>query len=147
MLKEPIEEKYTEILKQRLALEGEVAQWKQRHVNDVTRYKQRANRLILLLLLLPLTTFIFKRKPTPSVDWHPIAAQRDSLQILLNNLEKTSVKHIKYSIQKGDNPSSLGLHFYNDEKAAYQIIKDNNLDAYGPERELKTGDTLTIYYR
>jgi hypothetical protein len=147
MLIEQLEEKYKEVLKQRLTLEGEVALWKQRYQEDVARYKQRANRYILLLLLLPLIALFFKRQPPPSVDWQPFALQRDSLKNLLDNLAHTSVHQIKYIAKKGDTPASLALLFYNDEKAAAQIIKENYLDLLGYVREIKAGDTLKIIFR
>jgi hypothetical protein len=147
MLIEPFEEKYKEVLKQRLTLEGEVALWKQRYHEDIARYKQRANRYILLLLLLPLVALFFRRQTPPSVDWQPFAIQRDSLKNLLDNLEKTHVRQIKYIAQKGDTPASLGSLFYNNEKAAAQIIRDNYLDLLGYVREIKAGDTLKIIYR
>ena len=150
MLQEPIEERYNEVLRQRIALVGEMAILRQQHEEELKKASKSPYRFLYILLILPLTTFLCGKKIDPSVYERQIAAQRDSItqlrsQMLL--LEKTRIKQIKYAIRPGDDLSIIGKLFFNDINAAYQIGKDNGLYSDYQHQHIGLGDTLVINFR
>ncbi len=153
MLNEPIEEKYNEVLRKRIALEGEIAMMRRNHEAELHQSDKRSYRYLWLLLILPLTTLLCRKKIDPSVYERQIVAQRDSIQQLsqlkqqMEALEKTSVRKVKYVIQKGDDLAKIGDLFFNDIKTGYQIGKDNNLYSDFQHQHLNPGDTLVIKFR
>ena len=147
---EPIEQRYNDLLKQRLALKGELALLKKTKEGEIAAERRSRYKMLLGLLLLPLFTFLCNQKTPPSVYEHKIAVQRDSIQQLLDDtalLLKTEKDSIRYVIQKGDMLISLGQLFYNDSTAGYQIGKDNGFTTERQHRKLVIGDTLTIHFR
>jgi hypothetical protein len=147
---EPIEQRYNDLLRQRLALKGELALLKKTKEAELAAERSSRYKMLLGLLLLPLFTFLCNQKTTPSVYEHKIAVQRDSIQQLLDEktqLLKTEKDSIRYVIQKGDMLISLGQLFYNDSTAGYQIGKDNGFTSDRQHRKLVIGDTLTIHFR
>ena len=150
MLQEPIEERYNEVLRQRMALVGEMALLRQQQKEELKKADKRSYRFLYILLILPLTTFLCGKKIYPSVYERQIAAQRDSISQLQSEmllLEKTQIKQIKYAIRPGDDLSIIGNLFFNDIKAAYQIGKDNGLYSDYQHQHLHPGDTLVINFR
>jgi hypothetical protein len=153
MLNEPLEERYNELLRKRIALEGEIAMMRRNHEAELRLSDKRSYRYLWLLLILPLTTLLCQKKIDPSVYDRQIVAQRDSIQQLLQlknqmeTLEKTTVRQVKYVIKEGDDLAKLGLLFFNDLKTGYQIGKDNNLYSDYQHQHLIPGDTLLINFR
>lgn len=153
MLQEPIEERYNDLLKKRISLEGELAMTRRQHQQELHLSDKRAYRYLFLLFLLPLTTLLCRKEIHPSVYERQIAAQRDTIQQLLQlkerieALEKTTVKQVKYVIKKEDDLAKIGLLFFNNMKAGYQIGKDNSIYSDYQHTHLKPGDTLLINFR
>ena len=150
MLQEPIEERYNEVLRQRIALVGEMAILRQKHKEELQKAQKSPYRFLYILLVLPLTTFLCGKKIDPSVYERQIAAQRDSITQLQSEvllLGKTQIKQIKYAIRPGDDLSIIGNLFFNEKKAAYQIGRDNGLYSDYQHQHIRPGDTLLINYR
>ena len=150
MLQEPIEERYNEVLRQRIAVVGEMAILRQQHKEELKKANKSPYRFLYILLILPLTTFLCGKKIDPSVYERQIAAQRDSISQLQSErilLEKTQLKQIRYAIRPGDDLSIIGNLFFNDIKAAYQIGRDNGLYSDYQHQHLNPGDTLVINFR
>ncbi len=150
MLQEPIEERYNEILRQHMALKGEMAMLRQKQTEDLRKADKRSYRFLYILLILPLTTFLCGKKIDPSVYERQIAAQRDSISQLQSEmalLEKTQIKQTRYVIRPGDDLSIIGNLFFNDIKTAYQIGKDNGLYSDYQHHHIRPGDTLVINFR
>ena len=150
MLQEPIEERYNEILRQHIALKGEMAMLRQKQTEDLRKADKRSYRFLYILLILPLTTFLCSKKIDPSVYERQIAAQQDSitqLQSAMILLEKTKIRQTQYVIRPGDDLSIIGNLFFNDIKTAYQIGKDNGLYSDYQHQHLHPGDTLVINFR
>ena len=150
MLQEPIEERYNEILRQHIALKGEMAMLRQKQTEDLRKADRRSYRFLYIFLILPLTTFLCGKKIDPSVYERQIAAQRDSinqLQSAMILLEKTKIRQTQYVIRPGDDLSIIGNLFFNDIKTAYQIGKDNGLYSDYQHQHLHPGDTLVINFR
>jgi hypothetical protein len=141
------EERYNEILRQRISLEGELAQLRKKHEAELAQAHTRGNRFLLLLLLLPLLTLFFGKKTPPALSERQLLAERDSLQRELNFLEKTSKDSVLYVVKKGDMLISLGDLFFNDPAAGYQIGKDNGYLSKFDQYHLPQGDTLVIKFR
>ena len=146
MFNEPIEERYNDVLRQRVALEGQLSLLKSSHQQELKIAHKRSNRYLLLLLLLPLTSLLCKKKIDPSVYEHQLAAQRDSIQFIAQalDLEKNKKHLIKYVIRKGDMLTSLGELFFNNKEAGYQIGLDNGIKTEYQHYHLVPGDTLLI---
>lgn len=150
MLQEPIEERYNEILRQHIALKGEMAMLRQKQTEDLRKADKRSYRFLYILLILPLTTFLCGKRIDPSVYERQIAAQRDSITQLKSEmtlLEKTQIKQTRYVIRPGDDLSIIGNLFFNDIKTAYQIGKDDGLYSDYQHQHLHPGDTLVINFR
>jgi hypothetical protein len=93
---------------------------------------------------------VCNKKTDPSVYEHKLAIKSDSIQQLLmdkDNLIKTQKDSIKYVVKQGDMLYSLGQLFFNDNKAGYQIGKDNGFTTENQYKKLVIGDTLTIHFR
>ncbi len=146
MFNEPIEERYNDVLRQRVALEGQLSLLKSNHQQELKIAHKRSNRYLLLLLLLPLTTLLCKKKIDPSVYERQLTAQRDSIQQITRDLvlEKEKKHTIKYVIRKGDVLTSLGELFFNNREAGYQIGLDNGINTEYQLYHLVPGDTLLI---
>ena len=153
MFTESIEEKYKELLRQRVALEGDWSLQKRQQEEALGKAKKRASQYLLLLLLLPLTTLIcHRRKEAAMLTAYEsqILAQKDSLRNLREDvrfLDKTKVKQLKYVIKHGDMLGILGELFFNDREAGIQIGKDNGIITSEQMANLRVGDTLKIIFR
>lgn len=151
-----IEEQYVDAVKGRITTEGALMQTKKEYEAVIGQQQSRFNKLILLLLLLPLMQWICgKKSPPPIVQEVEVAVpQTDSLNSLRSKIalqEKTidalkaqKGRTIRYLIREGDNLESIGYLFFNDRKAGYQIGKDNRISN---ENRLTVGDTLLINVR
>lgn len=149
MFDEPIEERFNDVLRQRVALEGEMTFLKQRHEQELKKAHKRSNQYLLLLLLLPFMSLLCKKKIDLEVHEHQMAIQKDSIQKLATALEieKNRVHSIKYIIKKGDMLNSLGELFFNDKTKGYDIGRDNGITTNYQEYHLIPGDTLLINIR
>ena len=153
MFTESIEEKYKELLRQRVALEGDWSLQKRQQEEALGKAKKRASQYLLLLLLLPLTTLICHRRKEAAMLTayeNQILAQKDSLRNLREDvrfLDKTKVKQLKYVIKPGDMLGILGELFFNDREAGIQIGKDNGIITSEQMANLRVGDTLKIIFR
>ena len=153
MFTESIEEKYKELLRQRIALEGELSMQKRHHEEALSKAKKRANQYLLLLLLLPLTTLICHRRKEAAMLTgyeNQILAQKDSLRNLREDvrfLDKTKTKQLKYVVKQGDMLGILGELFFNDREAGTQIGRDNGIITSEQMANLRAGDTMKIIFR
>lgn len=146
----PIKDRYNDLLRERVALEGELALQRRRAEIELAAARARGNQWLLLLLLLPLFTLICRQKTDPSVFESQMAAFRDSLAKCQNEqifLEKTRKQSVKYIIRQGDALTSIGSLFFNDRQAGYQIGKDNGILTDYQQHHLNLGDTLIINFR
>ena len=147
---EPIEQRYNDLLRQRLALEGELAMLRKNQEVELAAERSSRYKFLLGILLLPLFTFVCNRKTDPSVYEQQIAVKSDSIKLLLNEqlgYKLTEKDAIRYVIRQGDMLVSLGQLFYNDSTAGYQIGKDNGFTTERQHRKLVIGDTLMIHFR
>lgn len=149
-----LEDDYVEAVKQRISMEGELVQTRQNHQRQLQDRRRRNNRLLLLLLCLPLLQWLLGKRPPPplvvkevqqvTMDSDSLAKELKQMQRQLTSLEAQKVRSIQYVIRKGDVLESLGLLFFNDRMAGYQIGKDNGIT---PQQYLQPGDTLDIHFR
>ena len=156
-----LEERYVETMKAKVALEGEQLQKKNDYHQVLKKKSRRINSLLFLLFLLPILYYCFGR-PTPKIIPSPNTQIIDTLErykqtlaekeLILEDLNRQlstiqrtqSVREIQYVVKKGDRLYDLGVLFYNDTTAWYQIALDNKIyDIKG----LPVGDTLRIKYR
>jgi len=156
-----LEEQYVETMKAKVALEGEQLQKKNDYHQVLKKKNRRINSLLFLLFLLPILYYCFGRS-TPKIIPSPNTQIIDTLErykqtladkelILedlnrqLSTIQRTQyVREIQYVVKKGDRLYDLGVLFYNDTTAWYQIALDNKIyDIKG----LPVGDTLRIKYR
>jgi transposase len=144
MLKEPIEEKYKELLRQRISLEGEIAKTKQESEAALKKADKRGRRYLLYLLLLPLLTLWCGKRTDPSVWMEKIKTQQDSIAALKAEIATMRQKEIRYIIRKGDRLSSLGALFFQDTTVGYRIGQENGLSTEFQFKHLVPGDTLNI---
>lgn len=150
IFEQPLEDRYNELLVERITLEGNVAMLKQQYKNDIAREKSLRYRQLLWLLLLPFLSLICIHRTPPSVYQEKIAIQHDSIEKLKTereNMQKTVKQRVKYVLKEGDMLVSLGYLFYNDSTAGYQIGQDNGLVTPYAQRHLKIGDTIIIQFR
>jgi hypothetical protein len=150
MFQEPIEERYNDLLKKRIALEGELALTRRQSDTALTKAKNKNKRYLFLLLLLPLLTFWCTKTKYIKPLEQKIIVQQDSLKQLQR--EYASIKKIKkdsihYVIKQGDMLVTLGQLFFNDPTAGYQIGIENGITSNYQQYHLIPGDTLTIHYR
>jgi hypothetical protein len=147
---EPIEQRYNDVLRQRIALEGEIAMLRKNQELELAAERSSRYKFLLGILLLPLFTFVCNRKTDPSVYEHQIAVKSDSIKLLLDEhkgFRLTEKDSIHYIVRQGDMLIGLGQLFYNDSTAGYQIGKDNGFSTERQHRKLVIGDTLTIHFR
>jgi hypothetical protein len=144
LFNEPIQQRYNDLLKQRIALEGELALLRKSKDAELAIERRSRYKMLLGLLLLPLLTFLCKPKMDPSVYDRKIALQRDSIELLKSDLEKSKQKSFKYVVKKGDMLVTLGQLFFNDAQMGYKIGQDNGFTSDEQHKKLVIGDTLTI---
>ncbi len=150
MFQEPLEEKYNDLLKQRVALEGKLALTRQQAETELTKSRSKNKRYLFLLLLLPLLTFWCNKTQYIKPLEQKTALQQDSIAQLKNEMmaiKRVKKDSIKYIIRKGDMLVTLGHLFFNDPQAGYQIGLENGIATKEQQYNLKLGDTLTIHYR
>ncbi len=160
-LLDALEEQYVETVKVKVALEGELIQKKIEYQQVLKKKNSRINYLLFLLFLLPMFYYFFGRSE-PKTITAPNTQMTDTLDrykqelaekvLILEDLNRQlvtiqhtqHVREIQYVVKKGDRLYDLGILFYNDTTAWYQIALDNKIyDIKG----LPIGDTLTIKYR
>ena len=160
-LLDALEDQYVETVKSKVALEGEQLQSSIEYAQNIKKKNKRIKGLLFLLLLLPLLYYFFGR-PEPERIVAPDLAYLDSLTIYKNKLAEKdaalatinqalttikgtqNIREIEYVVKKGDMLYDLGVLFYNDTIAWYQIALDNKIyDIKG----LPIGDTLKIKFR
>jgi cell division protein FtsB len=160
-----LEEKYVSDVKRRVALEGEQVFLKKAYEQEIAGYRRRTNRLIILLLLFPLLFKLCKKEKPVLTDQQAkieslqqeinqmhrdkVALQHEisSLSTALESCRATQVRSVNYTIKEGDRLSELGLLFFNNMKAGYQIGNDNNIWSDYTETHLKKGRVLKINFR
>lgn len=145
-LMEELDEQYREVLKQRVALEGEVTVTKKKAAG----YQGKANRWLLIAgLLAVLSTWLWVCKRRPIVKNVQTVVQPDSLDYYRQELagyRQRAPREIKYVIREKDVLEDIGELFYNDKTAGYHIGMDNNIDSKSERHRLTPGDTLTIRF-
>ncbi len=147
LFNEPIEQRYNDLLKQRIALEGELALLRKTSVSELSAESRSRYKMLLGVLLLPVLTFLCNSKKDPSVYEHQIAVQRDSIELLKTAVAKAQKAPLKYVVKKGDMLVSLGHLFFNDSTAGYKIGQDNGFTSAEQHKKLVIGDTLTIRFQ
>ena len=144
-------EKYREVLRQRIALEGRAAELNNLNQSLTAKVQNAKPRFIIWTTLLGLIIlYLFSRKTTPPPIAPPTALLDSLTYFKMRNqiLETQKPKSVKYVIRPKDNDEVIGALFYNDPKAGIQIIKDNGIDTSTYSlRHLKTGDTIKIIFR
>ncbi len=143
---EELDEQYREVLKQRVALEGEVAVAKK----TTAVYRGKSGRYLLALgLMTALAAWLWIYKQRPIVQKVQTIVQSDSLAYYreeLDSYRQRAPKEIKYVIKDKDVLEDLGLLFYNNMTAGYRIGRDNGIDTRRERRRLTPGDTLVIRF-
>lgn len=150
MFQEPLVEKYNDVLKKRVALEGELAQTRQQLEKKLERARSKNKRYLFLLLLLPFLVFWWSKKKYISPLEQKTIVQQDSINKLygeISEAKKIKKDSIRYVIRKGDMLVTLGKLFFNDPEAGYQIGMENGITSDYQRYHLRPGDTLTIHYR
>ena len=150
MFQEPLEERYNDLLKQRVALEGKLALSRHQAETELAKARTKNKRYLFLLLMLPLLTFWYNKTQYIKPLEQKTALQQDSIAKLKNEMatiKKVKKDSIRYIIQKGDMLVTLGNLFFNDPAAGYQIGMDNGISSKEQQYNLISGDTLTIHYR
>lgn len=150
MYEEPIEDRYNDLLKKRIALEGELALTRRQAALDLARARKTNRRYLFLLFLLPFLTFWCSKTKYITPLEQTVSRQQDAIVKLQNDiaeLKKLKVDSVQYVIKKGDMLVSIGQLFFNDTLAGYQIGIDNGITTEYAQRHLIPGDTLTIRYR
>ena len=150
MFQEPLEERYNDLLKQRVALEGKLAISQHQAETELAKARSKNKRYLFLLILLPLLTFWYNKTQYIKPLEQKTALQQDSIAKLKNeiaDIKKVKKDSIRYVIQKGDMLVTLGNLFFNDPAFGYQIGLDNGITSKEQQYNLILGDTLTIHYR
>jgi hypothetical protein len=150
MFQEPLEERYNDLLKQRVALEGKLAISQHQAETELAKAHSKNKRYLFLLILLPLLTFWYNKTQYIKPLEQKTALQQDSIAKLKNeiaDIKKVKKDSIRYVIQKGDILVTLGNLFFNDPAFGYQIGLDNGITSKEQQYNLIPGDTLTIHYR
>ncbi len=150
MFHEPLEERYNELLKQRVALEGKLALSRHQAETELAKARTKNKRYLFLLLLLPFLTFWCNKTQYIKPLEQKAALQQDSIAKLKNEmavLKKIKKDSILYVIKKGDMLVTLGNLFFNDPAEGYQIGIENGIASKEQQHNLIPGDTLTIHYR
>lgn len=143
---EELDEQYREVLKQRVALEGELAV-----ANKATAaYRGKSGRYLLAFgLMAALTAWLWIYKQRPIVQKVQTIVQTDSLNYYREELaayRQRSPREIKYVIKDKDVLEDLGELFYNSMTAGYRIGRDNGIETRQERRRLNPGDTLVIRF-
>lgn len=150
MFQEPLVEKYNDVLKKRVALEGELAQTRQKLEKKLDRARSKNKRYLFLLLLLPVLAFWWSKKKYITPLEQQVVVQTDSIVKLQEDIvqaRKIKKDSIRYVIRKGDMLVTLGSLFFNDPAIGYQIGIENGITSDYQRYHLRPGDTLTIHYR
>jgi hypothetical protein len=150
MFEEPIEDRFNELLKKRVALEGELALSRRQSEAALAKARTKSKRYFWLMLLLPFLTFWYAKTMYIKPLEQKIALQSDLIVQLQNDI--AAIKPIKkdsirYVIRQGDMLVTLGKLFFNDPKAGLQIGLENGMTSDYQQNHLEPGDTLTIRYR
>ena len=160
-LLDALEEKYVDTAKANVALEGEQVQKKIAYERALKKKNRQVRGLFFLVCLLPFLYYLMK-PDKPKVVHAPVIITMDTLdwykktltekelaldklkQQLLSIQSTQEIREIEYIVKKGDRLYDLGILFYNDTSAWYQLALDNKIyDVRG----LPIGDTLRIKYR
>ena len=150
MFQAPLEEKYHDLLKQRVALEGQLALTRYKAETELAKARSKNKLYMILLLLLPLLTFWCNKIQYIKPLEQKTAILQDSIVHLkkeMSAIKKVKNDSVQYIIRKGDMLISLGNLFFNDPDAGYQIGIDNGITSKEQQYNLNEGDTLTIHYR
>jgi hypothetical protein len=150
MFQESLIEKYNDVLKKRVALEGELAQTRHQLETKLAKTRSKNKAYLFLLLVLPLLAFWWSKKQYIAPLEQKTVAQRDSIARLHSEIagaKKIKKDSIHYVIKKGDMLVALGKLFFNDPAMGYQIGIDNGITSEQQRYNLIPGDTLTIHYR
>ncbi len=147
-----LEEKYVNVVKKRIAQEGELVQLQKQYEEDNSKSRRRINSLIFLLMLLPFWNYWCRPKQIvkeiqPDLRVDTLSFKIDSLKKVEEMVRTNIVHKVQYRIKEGDNLESLGKLFYNNPQAGYQIGKDNNIESDFYYRRLPPGKTISIYFR
>jgi hypothetical protein len=153
---ETVEDRLKSVLKQRLALEGEIALLKKKQDQQIAARARKRNYLIIIGLI---TFGIWRAYQKPMVLRTDYTRKSDSLALMnhqfewmqyrfdtLNN-QLPCVKVIRYAYKQGDYLEKLGKLFFNNSEMGYQIGKDNDILTREQWTKMKPGDTLNIYIR
>ncbi|MEO0044398.1 MAG: hypothetical protein RL329_3846 [Bacteroidota bacterium] len=153
---ETIEARFKTVLKQRLALEGEVALFKKKEEQSIAKRARKRNYWLLSGLMVFLG---WRACQKPMVLKRDFVRKSDSLALIVHQLEWMKfrfdtlnrqlpcVKKIRYPYQQGDYLGKLGRMFFNKDSAGYQIGIDNGITTPEQWTKMKPGDTLNIYIR
>jgi hypothetical protein len=153
---ETVEDRLNTVLKQRLALEGDLALLKKQQ-NQQIAVRARKRNYWIIIGLVSFVTWRACRKPT--VLRADFVRKSDSLELINRRLEWMKyrfdtlhqhfpcVKVIRYGYQQGDYLGKLGKLFFNNDEMGYQIGKDNGITTREQWTKMKPGDTLNIYIR
>lgn len=150
MFQEPLEERYNDLLKQRVALEGKLAISRHQAETELAKARSKNKRYLFLLLLLPLLTLWYNKTQYIKPLEQKTVLLQDSIVQLKNDItaiKKVKKDSVRYVIRKGDMLVTLGNLFFNDPTAGYQIGLDNGIASKEQQYHLIPGDTLTIHYR
>jgi hypothetical protein len=150
MFQEPLVEKYNDVLKKRVALEGELAQTRHQLEKKLAEARTKNKRYLLLLLLLPLLALWWSKKKYITPLEQKNAFQQEVIVKLHDDLaaaKKIRADSVRYVIKKGDMLITIGKLFFNDPAMGYQIGIDNSINSEQQRYHLTPGDTLTIRYR
>jgi hypothetical protein len=146
---ETLEDRLKAVLKQRLALEGEIALLKKKQEQQIAARARKRNYLIIIGLI---TFGIWRAYQKPMVLRTDYTRKSDSLSMMAYRFDTLSqhfpcVKVIRYAYTQGDYLEKLGKFFFNDNEKGYQIGKDNGILTREQWTKMKPGDTLNIYIR
>ena len=103
MFQEPLEDRYNDLLKQRVALKGELASVRKQADENLSKARTKNRRYVLLLFLVPFLTFWCSKKRYIQPLEQTTMRQHDSILTLQNDVIlakrglKTRVRHIAYS--------------------------------------------------
>ena len=150
MFQEPLEDRYNDLLKQRVALKGELASVRKQADENLSKARTKNRRYVLLLFLIPFLTFWCSKKRYIQPLEQTTMRQHDSILTLQNEVilaKKIKKDSVRYVIRKGDMLVTLGSLFFNDPAAGYQFGVENGITSVYQRYHLKLGDTLTIHYR
>jgi hypothetical protein len=150
-LLDDLEEEYVETVKEKIALGGDLIEQEKVHQREMSEVRQRFNRLVWLLFLLPFLVFICGRKSVPTAAPVLQGAPIDSLnhyKKLYHEAHKAMgaeyIDSIRYVIRKGDKLGMLGEMFFGNYDTWQRIKIENNIK---DEHRLMPGDTLTLRLR